>query len=435
MPGISSAPQIVQPSVPGEIASAIGDFPKQQQDYQLKQAEIDAQGIDNSSKKLAVLTKLISANPGLATNPQLIQSAQRSFQGLGMSAPLKNVNGVQSLDTDALYAFGPASEFIAQNLPMLLAFKPARRADIVQTATNQALPDGVAQRLASLPQKVIQSPQQLTSLFEHGMTMVQGLRLPGSDVGNVVATLRGINETLADNGMAGINTEEIEQSAYVGLLGQAQLQHLQGQAAEEFAQAGLAKIKTELEPAELAVHQENAAAHTVEAGASASRAASYAARTPAAIAHDYAAADQAEANTKKLVQEVATGGASLKDLEANANNARALVARLESDLNDPTQGLQSQITSYKAAHPEATAQNDPQLKQLNDDAYDIEQKIKGARKAADTAQSAFQQGQAHLHSGSPTSGQPAAQPQHLTATSGGKPIHSDDGGKTWQPGP
>jgi hypothetical protein len=446
---ISTAPVINGPSVPGEIAQAIGQFPQQQQQYQMQQAELDATNIDNSSKKLAVLTKLISANPNLASNPQLIQAAQRSFKGLGMDAPLKNIGGVQSLDTDALYAFGPSSEFIASNLSTLLSFPPDQRAALIQAATGTAIPDGVAKQLSNLPQRVISTPTELSGLYGKAQQAIANLRFPGATVDGAIAIIRPINQVLQQNGMPGIDMEDLDgASAYQALINQANLQGLQGGAAEKFAQAGLAKIRTELAPQLAADATERAqadttraAASTVSANASASRAASYAARTPAAIAHDYATADQAEAQTKKLVQEVATGSASLKDLEANANNGEALVARLESDLNDPTQGINTQITAYKAAHPEATVANDPQLKELNDSAYDTENRIKQARRASATAQAAFQQGQAHLHSGSPTSGTPQKGPgapamaQHLTATSGGKPIHSDDGGKTWLPGP
>lgn len=410
MPGLSIAPIASAPQTPlespaGQIAEAIGQFPQDQQKYQLQQAEIDAQGIDNASKKLAVLNKLISSNLGLASSPQMIAAAQRAFQGLGMPAPMKNVNGVPSLDTDALYSFGPASEFMAQNLGMMLSFPPDQRGALIEAATGQTLPEGVMQRLSALPQRMISTPSELGGLYNRATQAIDNLRYPGATIEGALAVIKPINEVLRQNGMPGVDVEDLMGAGlHQALLNQAQLQGMDAKSAEQYAQAGLAKVRTELAPTYAAAATTRANASMVSANASASRAATSALRAPAEIARDYAEADHAEAQTKELVQKVATGGATLKDLEANANNAQSLVARLEADINDPTQGLKAQDAALDKTAPDYATRH----KELNDTIYETEQRIKAARKAAQTAQQAFQQGQAHLHNGTPTSGQPSS---------------------------
>lgn len=402
MPAVSSAPIVQGPTLGGDIAEAAAQYPLVQQQMAQNQANIDATNIESASKRLSVLTKLISSNAQLAHDPQMVQATQRAFGALGMPAPLKNVNGVQSLDTEALFGFGPAADFMAQNLGLLLSFQPDKRAELIQTMTGQALPQGIAEKLGTLPQRMISTPSELSGLYNRATQAIDNLRYPGATVEGAISIIKPINQVLQMNGMPGIDLTDLEGAGlYQSLMNQAALQGLQGKAAEAYANTEYKKVETALAPEKVAIQAQDAQARTISAQASASRAASYAARTPAAIAKDYADADKAEADTRKLIQEAATGGASLKDLEANANNAQALVARLEADLNDPTQGLLAQKAALETGG-QPPAPGDPnyaQYKQINDDAYEVEQRITKARHAAGAAQQAFQQGQAHLRTG------------------------------------
>ena len=421
-----AAPVIVQPTLGGQIAQAAGQYPEDQQKLAMQQAELDAQTIDSSSKRLSVLSKMFSSNPGVATNPQMIQATQRAFKGLGMDAPMKNVNGVPSLDTDALYAFGPASDFISQNLGMLLQFKPDQRGSLVQAATGQALPDGITQRLSSLPQRMISTPSELSGLYSRATQAIDNLRFPGATVDGTISIIKPINEVLQENGMPGIDMQDLENSGvYQSLLNQAQLQGLQGKAAEQFAQAGLAKIRTTLAPGlaqdshtRAAADTTRAAASVTSADASASRAATEAYKAPAEVQRDYAEAGQAQAKTRQIIQQAATGGGSLKDLQTFATTTEQQAERLDAYVNGNNQnnpGLKIQIqnltTEYSSTtlHPQGL--QDPQYlaqhKQLNDELYNYQHRVIAARRAAAEAQGAVQSAQARLHAGSTGGNHPA----------------------------
>src|SRR6202050_4855182 len=185
MPGVPTlgpvgAPVLAQPSVPGEIAQAIGQYPEQKQKYDYQQAEIDAQNMQNSSQKLTVLNKMISANPLVGKNPQIVQAVQRAFQGMGMPAPMKNIDGVQSLDTDALAALGPIPEFIAANLKDIIQLPPEARETYLKLGTSSAtIPQSMLDALGKFPQQTSATADELLGILGKS---VQSLNTPGGDI-------------------------------------------------------------------------------------------------------------------------------------------------------------------------------------------------------------------------------------------------------------
>jgi hypothetical protein len=404
MPGVPmlgpvGAPQIAMPSVPGEIAQAIGSYPEAKQKYDYQQAEIDAQNMDNASKRLSVLTKIFSANQGIAEkNPQLVAATQRAFQQMGLSAPMKLVNGVQQLDTDALAAFGPAQDFIAQNMPAILGLPPDVRGDYIKAGTGVDPAPGIVASLEKLPQRTL-TASDFPSLMSNVRYAIAAYARPGATFGGVVSMMRTTAQGLKQFGMT-LNPDDFQADIYQTEYNRAMMEGLPAQqaakAAQERSTADLNEARAAIQPELGQAAVESAGARQVSAQASASRAATAASEETALDRERNAQADHAEAQTEAVKQGVLTGTKPLSALVTQANQMQTLYSHLD---YDQTQ----RQTALAALDP-----NDPDFKAkhqaLNDEIYVLKHRKEAALRAAGAAQSAVQDAQKRLHAGSPTGG-------------------------------
>jgi hypothetical protein len=337
MPGLASvpslgpvgAPQYNQPTPLVELGAAVGQFPAQQRQAQSEnlgiqeqQQQLDTQQFQMASQRLSVLNKMIAQNPAIGSSPDIVSAYQRAFKAMGMDAPLTpGQDGKQGIDAQAVGAFAPLHDFIAQNLPMLLQTEPKDRAGLIQSATGQPVPPEIADQLAKIPRKYLQSPAEAGSLLNYVKTSVGGLNKPGGSIDNVIATIQAVSKPLADAGIdANVLIDGLKPDLYAQAMQQAQLALIQAKTKDEVAKA---QVALKMLPERIsAIHSLNdlhsvmaeyypqmAAAAGQRAGADASRAASDAAQVGAKIdklkadtAKDYADADAAHQRALTLHQ-------------------------------------------------------------------------------------------------------------------------------------
>ena len=409
--GPVSAPGIVMQSPLAQVTQAIGEYPQDRQKFQMQQAELDAKNMENASQKLSVLNKMISANPGTATNPQISAAVQRAFGQMGLAAPMTTVNGVQQLDMSAMQAFGPAQDFIGQNLAMLLSFPPTQRGDVISAATGQAAPQGVIDSLSKLPVRTVQSPAEAAGMLTYVRTMF-GSIVKGGDVDNAMNMLNLAAVPVSQ--IFGITPDEFK-AGFINELKPDLTAQLQRQAtlmltgAKTEDERAKAQNLLTLLPAKLdqiktgddlkRVMEEY---YPAMAGAATSRAATSAAEAPSVEARNNAAAAASTARANDLK----TGVAHLGKLETTANAAQTLYSHLQYDMQQRTTDIQT----YQTAHPGADPKTDPQLKNLTQELTALQNRAHQAQASAAQAQKNYETFQTHLHNEA-TQPDPSSQPQ------------------------
>lgn len=380
---VATAPVITPPSVPGEIASAIGQFPAQQQQYQVNQAELDAKNMEAGAKKMTVLNQLVFSNPAMAYDPHMIAAAKSAFGQLGVPAPITSIDGKEAIDTKALGAFGPAQGFIAQNLEMLLQTDPDQRGAMIEAATGQAAPQAVLDQLSKLPRKYLQSPQEATGLLTFVRQSVAQIGKPGGSIDNAIASIDATSKPLGEIGIdTGMLVSMLKPDLYAQALQGAQLQLTQARTAQQQASAQTliqtlpAKIAaiqttTDLKKVMEEYYPAIAAARTEQAATQASEAPSLIAERQAQTKKAIQDSDEAHARTIEINQRVTTGGASIKELQTQQTVSQQNYDRLEA--------------SYQNAIADEKATTDPATrKTLNDLAYNLKHRME--RAAADAGE-------------------------------------------------
>jgi hypothetical protein len=417
--GPVGAPVLAQPNVGGEIAQAIGQYPADKQKYDYQQAEIDAQNMQNASQKLTVLNKMISANPSVANNPQISQAVQRAFQQMGMPAPMKSVNGVQQLDTDTLASLGPIPEFIAQNLKDIVQLPPDVRETYLKLGTSSSeIPKTMLDSLNKLPQQTSATADELLGILGKS---VQSLNTPGGDIGNVIAMIQTLAPSIAQK-MGGVDPQHLIDTLKPNLIQEAiagaKYNLLLAQTSGDQAHAAYWQAQITEIPARINEMNAHATSALEQGAAATSNAATHAALEPSQERKNNADADNAEAKTRETNAGVIAGTKPLKALLDVANENESLSQKLGYDLNgtpgSTNKGAQGALDDYKTANPQATVQNDPKLKELNDRVYAIKQNITKVDRAKVQANQAYTDARARLHAGGSGGDQPHAIPPGAT---------------------
>jgi len=386
-----TAPIVQGPTAAGQIAEAAGALPGLQQQYQLNQAELDAQNFQNASQKLAVLNRIIfsSPNQSAAQNPDIVAATQRAFKQMGVAAPMQG----GALDVNALQAFGPAQDFVAQNLSTLLSFTPEQRASVIQAATGQAPPQSMLDSLNKLPTRTLQNPQEAAGMLKYVGGIITNIQ-KGGDIGNAMTMLDaaavpmsqlfGItpDEFKADfiaNLKPDLTAQLINQAKYQLEVAQTQnnaahAQYWQGLLSEVPAKIDEIHSSADLKRVMQEYYPEMAAAAT-------SRAATSAAEAPSLIQERTAQAGLATARARDL----AVGTQHLSALEKSANAAETSYSHIQYDLGQ----AQTALSTYQQGHAGADPKTDPQLRRLQADVNDLQGKATQARHTADAANNAL----------------------------------------------
>lgn len=392
--GAVSAPAIVTQAPIAQIGEAIGEFPAQQRQAQMQQAELDAKNMEIASQKFSVLNKMLGSNPALSNDPHMIAATQRAFQQMGLTAPMTNVNGVQGLDMTALAAFGPTQDFLAQNMGTVLSFAPEQRAAYIKATTGQDAPQGVLDSLNKLPVRTITSPSEATGM----LTTLRGAFTnisKGGDVNNAITQLDMMSKPLAQ--LFGITPEEFT-NQYVAELKPDVTATLQRQAmlnltnAKTDEQKALAQTQIQELPAKIAqiksltdlhavmaeYYPEIADARATSANAAASNAATRVSEAPSTIARNNAQAGYDTARTADLNY----GNAGLAKLQKGANDAQTLYSHIQYDLAQRKTDLS---TLMQTAGPD-----DPQVKKLQGQISELQSRADAAETSAKKAQHTYE---------------------------------------------
>jgi hypothetical protein len=397
MLGPLGAPQVAAPTPFTQLTQEIGQFPEQQRQAQLQQADADMATLQSSTQRLSVLNKMIAANQGLAGDPNIISAAQRAFRAMGLDAPMTSANGKQSLDARAMGAYAPAQDFIAQNLPTILQTDPEQRSAMIQAVTGITPSQDMMDALNKLPRKYLQSPAEATGLLTYVRQAVQGLSKPGGSIDNAIAAIESTAKPLSEIGIdTNMLVAQLKPDLYAQALQAAQLQLMQAKTADEQAKA---KVLIDTLPAKMNEIQSTADLKRVMeqyypqmAQAATTRANAAAQLTQPRIDELKSQTDKNHADTQKLLQDVASGTRNGKDLLSNANQSQHLYGVIEAE--------------WTQAQADATAHaNDPEGKALQASADQLYTQMLQAQKDSASAQQAYTAWQAkasgHAPGGAP----------------------------------
>lgn len=447
MPGISAATAgIPAPSMLGELAQAIGQYPEQQrkaqaQEIELKQqqAQLDKTQQDQAMSQMSILARMARANQAWSSDPQFAAKMTQLSKAANIPLPTDPTTG--AINLDAIPGSGG-----------MMDMTPTERQAFMQSpeSVRRSVWPGEPETAYKMPMYF--APKEMDQIQrEFGQTMTEAMK---------TGDLSGVKAFLAANGPSLDQLEaagRFSRADLAAMLDDPQFQQhfaplVQARIAD-YESLGLSratrdKVETQMLPqnikniqsmitrrgaetqqgeekvgilrGNLAVQQQNAVSNAVKATAAADDASTK--------ANDY------ELQLAKY--QSAPNALEKAKLDIKLKAASTSLGSANKTYSDIVHQVDTLVSSAKAGTPVADIIGDPNTAgTLANQMKMAKGKIDAAQSTVDSMKGAAQQMQSNHYSaasGTRTTIKDDAPPNRIEKPSkSGRPMYSDDGGKTW----
>jgi hypothetical protein len=163
---------------------------------QMLNMEMQNQQFTLGNQRLTALNAIISQNPKLSSNPDIVSAFQRAYQSIGVPPPLTtDATGKPTIDLAAAGAYAPLQATIAKDWPTLQLMNPDDRLTLLQAEGYSDIPDSIKAAVTKIPRKILSGKDEASALVGRVFTAVRSLNSGGS-IGNVIAEISLVKPAL-----------------------------------------------------------------------------------------------------------------------------------------------------------------------------------------------------------------------------------------------